>query len=108
MRKCVGVLGSLLVLAGPALAQLENRTTFFGGVDRKNMVFKPIDTSKAVAPVPVYGSHITLGGLLTKLGIPGLGNPAYRLNPLPGPSMTAPATNPQSPFQPVAPIYPKR
>lgn len=92
-----GVLG--LALATPVFAQHGAPSTFFGGVDPRDIVYKPVDTSNVIAPVSTP-SRISFRGILAKFGIPGMQAPP---TPLPGPGSSGPRTI-KSPFQPVQPI----
>jgi hypothetical protein len=95
----------VVVLAGRAQAQAEPYT-FFGGVHPRDLVYKPVDTSNLVAPLPHSGSSITLSGILSKFHIPGLhtGGSVPPGLPVAGAIPTSPYKNA---FQPMAPIYPK-
>jgi hypothetical protein len=98
-----------LGLAGIFWANLAfAQRTFFNGVDPRNVIYKPIDTSNVAAPLPPQPSRITLSGILSKFNIPGL----YKQQSLPAipppgqaPSpIQFPSLNYQNTFQPVMPI----
>jgi hypothetical protein len=74
MRKGMwfATLGLALVLTAPALAQ-QDMGSFFTGVHPSDIKYKPVDVSKAIAPVPRPGTTDTFSfrRYLSKM-IPGL------------------------------------
>jgi hypothetical protein len=94
-----------LALAGPALAG-GDWNGFFGGVDPKLMQYKPIDTSKAIAPMPTP-SRMTLSGVLSKFHYPGYSVRTIPSVPIPAKG-TVIAPPLQTQFQPVMPIPAKK
>jgi hypothetical protein len=108
VRKGMGLaaVGMGLALAVPVQAQRDG-ASFFTGVRPSDIVYKPIDLSNAVAPVPQQNTDkFSLRRYLSKV-IPGLSpTPGATLTPslptVPG-ATTLPAMKPIAP-----PVMPKR
>jgi hypothetical protein len=96
-----------LFVSAPAGAQMKGDPySMFGGISPKDLVYKPIDPSNSHLP-PSTPSKITLGGVLSKLGIPFVGPRTPQL-----PGAVAPGAAPNmkaiNSIQPMAPIMYQR
>jgi hypothetical protein len=84
-----------LIGTAPVCAQQKDRSIFFGGVNPRDIVYKPIDVSQSIVPVqqPAEQDKFSFRHLFSKV-IPGLSPaPGMNLLPIPPAFSGAPLSN---------------
>lgn len=102
MRSIAWLAAVGLVMVGAASAAAQRRTSAFSSIPPEKLVFKPIDTSRAVAPVatPTVGGprSFSLRDLVSWIPLIGSGSQPPRGGPQQLPNVPTPG-----PLQPVLP-----